>query len=429
MKKFLAVLVVFTLIAGVAFAEMNLGGQFGYQAVIAHGNSADGTDVMSAAKNRAKSLNVSFKGDTWGGMFRILGNTSGVQGDAYWGNSPFGFAWWKPIDQFKLQIGCNPDGDWGAGAITGWGFLGEAQDYTALDNWIKWDILNNLPEPYKGAKDGLTDLFAFARGTGFYGGYSATGVALSIYPADGVSIGIGLPLAGADGKNDNFAAPLYKSMAYFHFNAAVKIGDVGKLNLSFKGGEGLMENLKGDGNEKSPGNIYASFYLTQIENLGVDIGVDFPLPYTAKVGTTEATAVDSVKIGLGVKYESGDFGVKFRAGIGLPGSFDGDSDKQSMLSFNVLPYIKLLDGKMTAYLNAGLSLALDGENDDSNATSWYVNPYVKVPAGGINFYAGFQLYGFAFGDKLAATTPGTDGPFKDKNITLWAIPIGLQLYF
>ena len=425
MKKFLAVLAVFTLIAGVAFAETSLGGGFAYKAEIMKGDNIDGTDVQSGMGLVDGSLTARFSGDNWGGNLRFFAWPRKGWWQSYsagpGGGTVYGKIWWKPIDQFRVQIGHNPDGDWDTQAIGGWGFTEGAQDFVAIDNWVvdngalKTKLAGESDTDRDTRFDGYKEYFRIARQAGFSPKFDSIGITMSIYPADGVTINFGLPLTGG-GHGDGSEA-LYRAMAYFNTNVGIQIGDIGKANLSFVGGEGLMENLKG--NEKSAGTLYASFNLTKIENLGVDLGVKFPLPYKKN---DDKTYADGTSIGLGVKYASGDFGVKFRAGLQLPGTDKGDSDKTSMLGFNVLPYISLLDGKLTAYLNTGLSFYLtkDSSDDDFTITGWFVNPYVKVPVGSLTFFAGLQLYGEAWSN---------EGPNAGDPLFKWAVPIGFTVGF
>ena len=171
-----------------------------------------------------------------------------------------------------------------------------------------------------------------------------------------------------------------------------------------------MKNLPGE--EKGPGDIYLSFFLTAVENLRVDVGLDYPLPYN---NDSDLLVAPGLKIGLGATYSAGDFGVKFRAAMVLPDATDGTvkDDNETLFAVNLLPYINLLDGKLTAYLNTGLGIqSFEGPKD--TYIEWYVNPYVRVPAGGLTFWAGFKLIG-----------TGT----KDKSTTAWSIPIGVSVGF
>jgi len=406
MKKFLAVLVVFTLIAGVAFADVSLGGSFGYAADVLKGDNNDAHDLASAQSSKAATLDLNFSGENYGGRVRLYGATTGP----WWSGSPFAFAWWKPSDQFRFQIGHNPDGNFGAAQITGWGFLGSAQDYVAICN---------------DSDDLGTDVRKQVRKAGFYPGFSGVGALMSIYPADGVEVNFALPFGKEHSDTDIGTAtmkyPTWRALAYFHTNVGIKIGDIGKVNLSFKGDEGLMKNLPGE--EKGPGDIYLSFFLTAVENLRVDVGLDYPLPYN---NDSDLLVAPGLKIGLGATYSAGDFGVKFRAGMVLPQAIDGKvpdatvsgtgtvSGGDTQFAVNLLPYFNLLDGKLTAYLNTGLGIQSFKGQSDATIIDWYVNPYVRVPAGGLTFWAGFKLIG-----------TGT----KDKSTTAWSIPIGVSVGF
>jgi len=403
MKKFLAVLVVLTLVAGAAFAELGFGGELGFKVDLAKGDTKEESYVTTGAGYTNARVDANLSGDSWGGKMRLLGGGTPSTGTWWVGGGPFAFLWWQPIDQLKIQMGRNMDSDWGAAQITGWGFNAEAQDYVAVD---------------KDSGQIGSDYWT-GRNAGFYPGYNGYGLGLSIYPAEGVAINIGLPFADAD-------PILYKNLAKIELNAQIQIGEVGKLNLSFEGDNGLFADYNA-----SAGTVYGSFYVTAIENVGVDLGVAYPLTY--KFGS-DAASVAGINpkgphIGLGVKYDGGDFAVKFRAGMEMAGTTavgdKAESTDQSAIGFNILPSFNL-EG-MKVFLNAGANLNMAKVGDkDQTITRWFVNPYVLVPAGGLRFYAGLKLFGESWSEGGPYKKPGaTEG----EAVTNWALPIGFQLYF
>jgi hypothetical protein len=310
------------------------------------------------------------------------------------GGAPFAYAWWKPIDMFRFQIGHNPDGDWGGAQITGWGFNSEAQDFVAIDN---------------DSGDFGTVGWKTARSAGFYPGFSNVGITLSLYPIDGLSLNFALPFSG---NSHNDGGELTKEVfRKFHVNVRYDLTDIGSLRISFVGLGGTDKELATPA-YRSAGTMYASFFMTAIDGMAIDIGASFGLPYK---NATDVDIAPGMGIGFGLRYAAGDFGVKLRAGATL-GSKQGDAKGDTVIGFVVLPYYNL--GALTAFLNAGLGMTVPDSGD--SITDWFVNPYIRVPVGGFNFYAGFKL--------------GSDGRTPkaatgDDKVVNWAVPIGVNVYF
>jgi len=437
MKRVIAILVVFALVAGAAFAEINFGGSFGYKSDFLNGKSENdgsttkGYDIGSSLGVVSATLDLNFSGDNYGGRVRLYANparaygTNGTpawSGGPYWVGAPFAFAWWKPIEQFKIQLGNNPDGDWGTAAITGWGFNASAQDYVAIDNDSTYfqgytgDTFNNTFNNYFA-------IWKVARAVGFYGGFK-NGLGLSVTPIDMIALNIGIPFGGDDGTSKaDGDGPTYDVFRKLHVNAVFNLEGIGKATLSWQGRSSYP------GIDQSPGSLYASFNLTAIENLGVDLGVGFDLPYTDSTSEHVTYAVrapsngeivgDGISIGLGVTYSAGDLGVKFRFGtLILPEDTEVDTDGYTMMGFGLLPYYSF--GAVKAYLGLGMGIGVSEDKDDkSSYVDWYVNPYIQVPAGGLTFWAGFKLEG-------ASYKPTTG---NSQSIVVWSVPIGISVGF
>jgi len=381
------------LVAGAAFADFSIGGSFGYKATIIKQNDAK-QEIRSSAESTDAYINVDFSGEKFGGRVRFYANPHGIAGvtdGPYWTGAPFAFAWWQPIDQIKFQLGLNPDGNWGAAQITGWGFHASAQSFVAIDADSDWD--NNNPYGRN---------WNVARSKGFYPGFNDVGALLSIIPVDFVSINIGIPLSGKVGdKADGTADPAYNAYRKVHANVGFGITDVGKVNVSFIGTGGTI-----NGTYASAGTLYASFYLSAIENVGMDFGVSYQLPWKNIADKVEQ---GNVGVGYGLKVSAGDFGVKFRLGADLNPATD------YTLGFVVLPSYNF--GVLSAYLNVGMGMKMGHYTPAELDMDWYVNPYVQVPAGGLNFWTGFKVGG------KYSLKPGVDGTVA------WAIPIGVSVGF
>ena len=411
MKKLIAIAVVFALFTGAAFADVMVGGQVATKAVLIGGDNVEDSDIYAGMSNVAARANAAFTNDTGtaGGLVRLYGMTAkGWWQDWNGGGAPFAFSWWKPIDQLRIQLGLNPDGDWGAAQITGWGFNAEAQDFVAIDQ--------------DSGDMGGSPIWR-SRNQGFYGGFSVLGATVSIYPADGLTFNIGIPFGNGDRKNGDFLArDVYLKS---HINVVYAIPDIGTVRVSFQGAGGKDE----DNNQyRSVGNIYGSFYLTAIDGINVDLGVGFGLPFEKNAAGDKTNP--GLGVGLGLRYVGDGFGIKFRAGAALAGKTENagvEAKSATEIGVVILPYFDL--EIMRVYLNAGFGVSIFDENDKHTggydkdpAVDFFVNPYISKSAGGLTFYAGFRLA------SPAPTWDGTAHEYNDR-LVKWSVPIGFNSYF
>jgi len=331
------------------------------------------------------------------------------------------------------------------------------------------------------------------RTTGWYGGISGWAFNASVFPAEGLTVNLSIPFANSQAAG----------FTYSRIEAQVqyRIVDIGNVTLSFQSNTGWLERDEVlDGNRKTdpqtplgadgkpdpdykydapPASwwvtdqtgtpkIWASFYLTAVDNIGVDLGLayKFPLSYNYDIRATEdklGRAIDAytyeynqnfpIEIGLGFRFVSGDFTFKLRGAVSLAGSTestsapnydkDGNAVKATnatvndpfQLSVNILPSLKIKT--ITAYLYAGMSLQSIEDWKDPKAGSifknsgsndvlgWFINPYVLIPAGSIRFLAGFQLWSDGVGYPYYQKGEQKFDPAK----VSWAVPIGFYTYF
>ena len=366
MKKLIAISVVFALLAMTAFAETSVGGNLKLGVSLISGDDGGGDARSGKLTFWDSHANVNFSDGSAGGMLRVHAGGQGAgSGQIDWTPGIFTFGWWKPIDQLRIQLGVNPDGDWGHAQISGWGFNGEAQGGTALDQH------RGLGNGGNGDGDPVANssFQIVARTTkGWYGGFSAVGAAISIYPVQGLTINWGIPFGSQGELGDTFGRS--------HFGVIYGIPDIGTVRVA-----AVLTNPDAS---DLPVNFYGSFYLMAIDGLGVDIGVGYE-------GASEVLG-----IGLGLRYTAGDFGIKLRFGVDL-------EDPDASLGVQILPSYNI--GGTVIFLNAGVGMR--GED-----LSWYANPYVRVPmGGGMSFYGGFQLWD------------------KGDEVVRWAVPITYNFYF
>ena len=342
MKKLIAISVVFALLAVTAFADTSVGGNLKIGLSLVSGDDSGGDAQSGPLTLYDAHVNVNFGDSAAGGMVRVWSKTND------WQASFFTFGWWKPFDQLRIQLGQNADGDFGHAQISGWGFNGEAQGGTSLDQHRKL---------------GAGGFPVVARTTkAWYGGFDGMGAAISIFPVDGLTINWVIPF-GEGELGDTFGRS--------HFGVVYGIPDIGTVRLAAVLTDPDASDL--------PVNFYGSFFLMAIDDLSVDIGVGY--------------AEEILGIGLGLRYTAGDFSVKLRFGVDL-------EDPDVSLGVHILPSYNI-GGGAVAFLNAGFGM--QGE-----ALSWFVNPYVRVPmGGGMSFYGGFQLWDNDDGKGLGWAVPIT----------------------
>jgi hypothetical protein len=408
MKKIIAISVMFALFAGAVFAETSLGFGLQFDATIVENDTGKGTGTSKSGITIGDhQVNADFKNDegTAGGRLRFWGqDTNGL--------TPFAFAWWKPIDQLKVQFGHNKDADWGAKNITGWGFTGSASSSVAVQ--------------YDGSYGGIWK----TANEGFYNGFGMAGAAISIYPMDALSIGIGLPLAGGDFVNNWERKETYETYPYSHINIKYNLEGLGTISFSFVGQGGLeskhhdpksidgsqlsnfLDPTNGDFDDfskiktggKSVGDLYASFYLTMIEGINIDFGVGFGLPYTF-AETDDGTYISTykynpgLKVGVAADYTGDGFGVKAGVGVALAESYtttievggvsgSGTAKEPMKIGVRVLPYYAL--DICTVYFQFGFGYQAAPEGGKA-ASDWFINPYIKKSVGNLDFFAGVKV--------------------------------------
>jgi hypothetical protein len=415
MKKLIAISVMCALVTGAAFADTTFGGQIFVKGELLNGSNEKDTFPGTGAIG-LDAYNTLVKmtfGDTTAGGWLGIHNGNGA-----WYH---GFAWWRPIPQLKLQIGRNQDGDFGTAQISGWGFTGEAKNLVAMPEYQNSFIAGQ-------GRD-------HSRTTGWYPGISGWALEASLYPAEGLSINLAVPIG------DQASA----GFTFLKFEAQVqyRLTDIGTVSLSFQSNTGYLEGnadeWQGAAGVTDPSQspkVFASFYLTAIDGMGVDLGVAYKFPFNNEA--TKTVTNHPFEIGLGFRYGQGDFGFKLRAGVTLGEStvVDGGDpvDEPTRISVSILPTYKI--GANTFYFNAGIGMqSLEGGKDqnagifastgEDTVVSWFVNPYVLLPAGSMRFLVGFKLFsdgvGYPYYEKGEAKF--------DQALISWAIPIGFYTYF
>ncbi|MDR2951919.1 MAG: hypothetical protein LBU82_01615 [Treponema sp.] len=365
MKKIIALLVVFALFAGSAFAA-DLSASAATRAKLLIGSSKEDSDITTAfdLQNARVQGGADSDDGVMGGWIRMDRQDS-------WN----AYVYWKPLDFLRIRYSYNPDGHWGAnGPASGWGFYEQATDYTdeGANAWGEGGLYG-----WNG-NDGL------AFGTG-----ATKNVMIDIMPIDILTVHVGLPVGSAKDKDGKSTWGAVFQEVYTDVDLGLPFGR-------------FIVAYKGQGEKK--GQINASIGLP-IAILDLCIGAGIPFD------TTDGTAKKQISAGVNLKASISDvFGIKLRTYTYLGGE---DTDPFT-LTADVLPYFKVTDN-FTAYLSVGFGMGVPKEGD--TLIGFNLNPYVQVTAGGGRFFAGFKL-----------TNNGVkyDG---NKTETTWGVTTGMTYDF
>jgi hypothetical protein len=388
MKKLIAIAVVFALAAGGAFAA-DIGATVFTGVNLMEGSTQDGSTINgSGAQYRLRLEGAGENEDgNFGAWLRVEGGSASLNWNDDWDpitdgygdlvnvgfNTGFyGLAWWKPIDQFKLTIGGNPDGLYGKEGYAGWMFY-----------QMPSDVGIAVPHSVWGGPYLSPDWSGYAKyRNAFFGGFGGNGLMLDIMPLDILSINLILPYFDGGELKDIFK----KIIAQIDLNL-----DFGNIAFTYEGD--VMEGT-------SQPTLYAFFGLGAIENLDLAFGFGFKMP-------NEGGTMNPLAIGLAVKMDVNDsIGFKAR----LLAQLAGD-DGNVVLGFDALPYFGISDN-LKFFFGAGLALTMPDVGDA--VIGWHINPYLQVGAEwGPTFYAGVKVYSFG----------GPDAIVK------FEVPIGLQVSF
>ena len=404
-KTLIAVAAAAALTATSAFAEIT----FGAWLRVITGVGSNGEDVVMGTTN------------SWGGVRPARLNAAGTsedgkagfkldfyfENDEIWGHDrdirigDNGYLWVKPIDQIQLSIGKFDGGETG--------FRGDFC-YGSW-NWLR-------PYNYIVEDEGLT-----------FKGSHTNGLMARITPIDNLVVLVQLPVMNAKwgGNNNgyvaktetedakNTAADVFKNAAYM---ASYSIEGVGTLKAGFFGadGEKTVEGKK----YNQTGTVNVAFDLNAIENLYVTVGAFFDI---ADKETGEWH--DKMKFTAGASYQVSD-AMKFSVSGGYAKymgkcSWLGNKDNAFGIGAGV-DYV-IMDGLTlnadVRYKNVGY-----GKKGDDGSVSFLAG-VVKSVGGNASLQAGFQ--GSTNGCGLVQADTGI--PAVEKDDFVWAIPVGLSVFF
>jgi hypothetical protein len=436
MKKLIVFSAIVALLAPAVFAEVSVGAWARGTVNVLQGNTIEDSDLTGSASHEARA---EFSGEndegTFGGHFKAWNN--------YDSGNAFGWVWWKPIDQFQLQIGHNQWAWFEFRPLVAWGFYEAACDAQVV-----------------------TERWRF--GNAYYGGFGDAGATISIYPIEGMAFNFGLPYEARAGQK---VADIF---GHLHAQFSYNISDVGTLAISFAAGKGSIgggpteptmpedindidamaayakdlvayekameayfEKFVKEGPGYDTSKIYAAFDVSAIENVGLSIGIGFPLAAKTwndaddKVADKPDTYQPPIYAGVGFSYGADSFGFKARAMAGLGASYtpnEGDAVKfGTTIDFDILPYFDL--GIMKLFIAAGLDMWLLSDDqkdakaagDDDSIVGFYINPYISKSVGAGTFFAGVRIE--------SDGVKGKDPKNKDNSIIEFKVPIGIIFGF
>jgi hypothetical protein len=377
LKKCIVIMVMLTLVAGAAFAQITFGGQLQEGMTLFSGNNVNDNDVMSG---------VSYTGSNFHeAKYSVLFGDGTAGGRLVWtlnGQVCWGWMQWRPNQYFRVKIGADGDGEWGHAQIVGWGFTGEAKNSVSAVN----DYNGSLAMKYRHA--GLN-----------YGGYDGdTGfhLGLSFWPVEMLRINILF-------RDMDKGVEASERFAKMQIGMMFTIEEVGVIRFAAVGQGGLRKDAP-DGADI--GALHLAFYSNQlVQGLAFEAGVQYYLPKLNADDTYE-----NIQAGAGINLTMTDpFNLKIRGGAYFGGQDKGNA-RTPGAGFGILPSYKL--PKMTIFLHAGAGFEFpDGEDAVYN---WFVNPYIWVPMGGMRMWIGVQIL-----DQHVVQ----DGQFG------WNIPFGFNFYF
>jgi len=385
LKKCIAFAVVFAVAAGVAFAQLTVGGQLQEGITLLSGNNVKDSDVIMGAGYKSDDgpyheakISLLFGDGTAGG--RMVMNAKG----SFWG-----WMQWRPNQYFRIKIGTDGDGEGGFPQIVGWGFTGEAKNsVAAVNDW-----------------GGGGNAMSFRNAGINYGGFDGAAsfnMGLWFFPTDLISVTA--LFRGITDNNDNSGAEISQKLAKLEIFSSIKLEEIGTIRVAAVGDGGFAKDAA-DGTKQ--GHFFLAFYSNEIvQGLAFEVGGRYDLP---RLNTDQQ---DPISVALGVNLTATDpFNFKLRTNVNF-----GEKDKTGkdleklQWGIGLLPSYKL--PKMTIFFHAGFGMEQVGSADP--VYDWFINPYIWVPLGGMRMWVGVQIL-----DQHVVQ----DGQFK------WNIPFGFNFYF
>ena len=355
MKKIIAILVVFAMVTGVAFAETRVGGSVETRWTIVSGNSAPGNpDAMSQMSVHAAVISLSGGNDdgTYGGTFQLTFDNGGSGGDIkgqYWPERAF--VWWQPIPQVKLILGIDGNGMFNTANLSRWGHHRMPRN-VSVENWDAHNFL--------------------------LGNYDGLGAHFIINPIDNLFINLVFGLGNRDGTSAGSMVftDIFKEriMAQIQYN----LDGVGNFYVTYIQRAAWGPGWPFDGGHERIGLTFFGHSL--VEGLQFEVGGNYA--FDQQDGNDVA---DPIRIGVGIHYNGDGWGVRARARIRPRDEVKNAAgvvtqDAWVQVIGDVMPFYDF--GFLTAFLNIRLNSNTPAAVGEAGKLGWHINPYIRVPMGG-----------------------------------------------
>jgi len=477
-KKLIAVLAVLAMVTTAAYAQMTFEGMvmgradLGNNFETVHGTGGmpgsgaqldPDLDGIHARRNFTQEarlfMNMRNHDGTAGATARFW--NTGWHAHHGWNNAPPAvhmWAWWRPMENLLVQIGENPWGHFGLNQIVGGAFTGNSSEDSLTGAGTAGAFT------YGAVIGGVTNLH---RNTGFYGGFIHPGITAAFDPIEGLTVILGLPFAmgNSHGQTPGGGVPAnffvtsegwVPGMLRSHLSVRYEIADVGRIALTWAGGPGYWGNhdslgpaapmvgvdpitagfqmnntslfglTTGPGRFANSSKFYLSFLLTAIDNIQLNVGGAYTLPFDIDEGNTYNYPVE---FGLGFQFDGGDLVFRARLAATFAGSVEQPGGYRNNIPFvlglNLHPSFNL--GIFTAHLNAGIQMIMNmnedrGDsifyiNDSDMVLGWHATPYITVPVMNATVFAGVHV------ETSGVQRYGSDG---DEMFIRWRVPVGLR---
>jgi len=393
MKKLIAILVVFAVVAGAAFAQI-AGGMY----VNAWGTGTFAPLIIETAPQIDGKVVKDFDDED-------LGARSYVGVGPEWGGNTietgFNIGGWSENIGWGVSMGGFGDGFWSSGEIWARPFGNDylkitIGDYT--DDTLRGKIGVGSPMSgfvmmsYGGGEDSIFHRIGTDTSDGVDTYYSGQGFMFTSIPYEGVLVMLNVNTQGnlwspADWAwGETWAQNIRTNDAYRAMQVAVgyNLAGIGLARVQWIGGWfGTFDMSKEDtvlniekaayGPADKQAAIQAAFNLTAIENLDLDIGIKYTLPVTFK---DDVTFTPGMTLGLGANYSMDDININLHSYVNFGGYERAVKDDKSAdgLDFGVFltPSYELDFGKVgldIAYRMGGIGIK-DADGKDVEKQSW-----------------------------------------------------------
>jgi len=296
------------------------------------------------------------------------------------------FAWWRPVQQFRMLLGVHPDGMFDTTSLAGWDFHQGDNDYMFNHHWDFWRRI-------------------------FPGNWDAFGLALSLMePVDGLNVNLILPTGDRAWPRHGTAhitatRNWEELLAGFRLHATYALPGLGLLQFTYNA-PGAFQNDPAFTVARTTwedaisfGQLGLSFLMTSLDFGNLLFGGAMVIPDDA-----DNRGLD-LHLGAAVHVPAstlGDvMGLRFRVGAQVlngavtvvPGGDDFRAN--GLLTANVMPILGLAGGQLMVDL--GLTMALvDGNNpvgfDAESHLGWSVKPVFRLPMASGSFAVGMHLW-------------------------------------